>query len=217
MVGARRRRRSPSGSARRRAARSTATRRRDRRAGRASSWPTRSSSSAIEPRDRRAAPHRRGPDARLVAVLGRRDYEPGRAQASFDKQFVRDWLETPGLGQDARPARSCPAEVVAGTRARYVEAFERITGASFERYLDGGRRSPDEHGLPVRRQRHARSPGSSIRRAGRSRAASATSAIDGVQRRPRRPAGRADGRRRRRGGGAGDRRAAGRASCCRTR
>jgi phosphoribosylaminoimidazole-succinocarboxamide synthase len=62
------------------------------------------------------------------------DYEPGRAQASFDKQYVRDWLET--LDWDKTPpGPELPAEIVAGTRARYVEAFERITGASFERYL----------------------------------------------------------------------------------
>ena len=62
------------------------------------------------------------------------DYEPGRAQASFDKQFVRDWLEDPAVGQDL-PGPELPAEIVAGTRQRYVAAFERITGASFERYL----------------------------------------------------------------------------------
>jgi len=62
------------------------------------------------------------------------DYQPGRAQASFDKQYVRDWLET--LDWDKTPpGPELPAEIVAGTRARYVEAFERITGASFERYL----------------------------------------------------------------------------------
>ena len=61
-------------------------------------------------------------------------YAPGGPQASFDKQFVRDWLETqPWDKTDPGPA--LPPEVVAGTRARYVEAFERITGASFERYL----------------------------------------------------------------------------------
>jgi len=61
-------------------------------------------------------------------------YEPGGTQASFDKQFVRDWLERqPWDKTDPGPA--LPLEVVAGTRARYVEAFERITGASFERYL----------------------------------------------------------------------------------
>jgi phosphoribosylaminoimidazole-succinocarboxamide synthase len=61
-------------------------------------------------------------------------YEPGRAQASYDKQFVRDWL----LGQpwdQTAPGPELPAEIVVGTRDRYIEAFERITGASFARYL----------------------------------------------------------------------------------
>jgi phosphoribosylaminoimidazole-succinocarboxamide synthase len=62
------------------------------------------------------------------------DYEPGRAQASFDKQYVRDWLETQAWDK-TYPGPALPAEIVAGTRARYVEAFERITGASFARYL----------------------------------------------------------------------------------
>jgi phosphoribosylaminoimidazole-succinocarboxamide synthase len=62
-------------------------------------------------------------------------YEPGRAQASFDKQFLRDWLETQPWDKTA-PGPALPDEVVAGTRARYVEAYERITGASFERYLN---------------------------------------------------------------------------------
>jgi phosphoribosylaminoimidazole-succinocarboxamide synthase len=63
------------------------------------------------------------------------DYEPGRAQPSFDKQYVRDWLE--GQSWDKTPpGPSLPPEVVAGTRTRYVEAFERITGSSFQRYLD---------------------------------------------------------------------------------
>ena len=61
-------------------------------------------------------------------------YEPGRPAASFDKQFVRDWLETQPWDKTA-PGPELPAEIVAGTRARYVEAFERITGASFDRYL----------------------------------------------------------------------------------
>jgi len=61
-------------------------------------------------------------------------YEPGRAQASFDKQFVRDWLERQGWDKTA-PGPALPDEVAVGTRARYVEAFERITGASFDRYL----------------------------------------------------------------------------------
>jgi phosphoribosylaminoimidazole-succinocarboxamide synthase len=62
------------------------------------------------------------------------DYEPGRAQASFDKQFVRDWLEAQPWDK-TYPGPELPAEIVAGTRQRYVAAFERITGASFERYL----------------------------------------------------------------------------------
>ena len=61
-------------------------------------------------------------------------YEPGRPQASFDKQFVRDWLETQDWDKTA-PGPALPAEVVAGTRERYIAAFERITGASFDRYL----------------------------------------------------------------------------------
>ena len=61
-------------------------------------------------------------------------YQPGRAQASYDKQFVRDWLEAQPWDKTA-PGPGLPDDVVAGTRARYVEAFERITGASFARYL----------------------------------------------------------------------------------
>ena len=61
-------------------------------------------------------------------------YQPGRAQASYDKQFVRDWLEAQPWDKTA-PGPELPDDVVAGTRARYVEAFERITGASFARYL----------------------------------------------------------------------------------
>ncbi len=61
-------------------------------------------------------------------------YEPGRAQASFDKQYVRDWLETQDWDKTP-PGPELPPDVVAGTRSRYVEAFERITGASFARYL----------------------------------------------------------------------------------
>jgi phosphoribosylaminoimidazole-succinocarboxamide synthase len=62
------------------------------------------------------------------------DYEPGRAQASYDKQYVRDWLEQQPWAKTA-PGPDLPDDVVAGTRSRYVEAFERITGASFARYL----------------------------------------------------------------------------------
>lgn len=61
-------------------------------------------------------------------------YAPGGPQASFDKQFVRDWLEREPWDKTA-PGPELPEDVVAGTRARYVGAYERITGASFERYL----------------------------------------------------------------------------------
>jgi phosphoribosylaminoimidazole-succinocarboxamide synthase len=61
-------------------------------------------------------------------------YEPGRAQPSFDKQYVRDYCES--LGWDKTdPGPDLPEEVVAGTRARYVEAFELLTGISFDDYL----------------------------------------------------------------------------------
>ncbi|WP_326555385.1 phosphoribosylaminoimidazolesuccinocarboxamide synthase [Micromonospora sp. NBC_01813] len=54
-------------------------------------------------------------------------YQPGRAQFSFDKQYVRDWAA--GTGWDKRPpAPEVPAEIVEVTRARYVEVYERITG-----------------------------------------------------------------------------------------
>jgi phosphoribosylaminoimidazole-succinocarboxamide synthase len=61
-------------------------------------------------------------------------YAPGGPQPSFDKQYVRDWLE--GQAWDKTdPGPALPDDVVGGTRARYIEAFERITGASFARYL----------------------------------------------------------------------------------
>ena len=56
-------------------------------------------------------------------------YEPGHGQPSFDKQFVRDWLSVSGWDKNSPPP--LPDEVVAGTRAMYIEACERITGAEF--------------------------------------------------------------------------------------
>ena len=61
-------------------------------------------------------------------------YQPGRPQVSFDKQFVRDWLERQPWDKTA-PGPALPDDVIAGTRARYVAAFERIARASFDRYL----------------------------------------------------------------------------------
>jgi phosphoribosylaminoimidazole-succinocarboxamide synthase len=62
------------------------------------------------------------------------EFEPGRPQPSFDKQFVRDYCES--LGWDKTPpGPELPADVVTDTRARYVEAFERMTGIDFDDYL----------------------------------------------------------------------------------
>jgi phosphoribosylaminoimidazole-succinocarboxamide synthase len=62
------------------------------------------------------------------------EYEPGRGQPSYDKQYVRDYCET--LGWDkSPPGPELPDEVVAGTRKRYVEAFERLTGIAFDDYV----------------------------------------------------------------------------------
>jgi phosphoribosylaminoimidazole-succinocarboxamide synthase len=61
-------------------------------------------------------------------------YEPGRAQPSFDKQYVRDWAA--GSGWDKTPpAPALPDDVVAGTRARYVQAYEQITGEPFDAWV----------------------------------------------------------------------------------
>ena len=63
------------------------------------------------------------------------EFRPGRAQPSFDKQFVRDWCEETGWNKEA-PGPELPEDVVAGTRARYVEAFERLTEIPFAEYLE---------------------------------------------------------------------------------
>jgi phosphoribosylaminoimidazole-succinocarboxamide synthase len=61
-------------------------------------------------------------------------WQPGRAQPSFDKQFVRDWLTSPESGWDRTadvPPPELPSHIVEQTRARYIEAFERLTGTSW--------------------------------------------------------------------------------------
>ncbi|MET9426364.1 MULTISPECIES: phosphoribosylaminoimidazolesuccinocarboxamide synthase [unclassified Streptomyces] len=61
-------------------------------------------------------------------------WEPGHAQPSYDKQYVRDWLTSPASGWDRtseRPPPALPAEVVAATRGKYVEAYERLTGTTW--------------------------------------------------------------------------------------
>ncbi len=62
-------------------------------------------------------------------------YAPGRGQPSFDKQFVRDWAA--GSGWDkSPPAPELPDEVLAGTRERYEDAYQRITGEPFSAWLE---------------------------------------------------------------------------------
>jgi phosphoribosylaminoimidazole-succinocarboxamide synthase len=61
-------------------------------------------------------------------------YAPGRPQPSYDKQYVRDWLTATGWDR-SEPGPELPADVVAQTRGRYVEAYERLTGNSFDSYL----------------------------------------------------------------------------------
>jgi phosphoribosylaminoimidazole-succinocarboxamide synthase len=62
-------------------------------------------------------------------------YTPGQSQPSFDKQYVRDWAAASGWDKKP-PAPAIPDDVVAGTRARYVEAYERIAGEPFQAWLD---------------------------------------------------------------------------------
>ncbi len=62
------------------------------------------------------------------------EYEPGRGQPSFDKQFVRDWASSTGWDRNP-PAPPIPEDVVARTREKYVEAYQRITGEPFDAWL----------------------------------------------------------------------------------
>lgn len=57
-------------------------------------------------------------------------YQPGHSQPSFDKQFVRDWLSESGWDKNSSPPE-LPADIVGATRAKYVEAYERLTGQEF--------------------------------------------------------------------------------------
>ena len=72
-------------------------------------------------------------------------YEPGRAQPSFDKQAVRDWLDQAGWDHEPPPPE-LPAEVVAQTTARYVEAYQKLTGEPFGDYLRRMGAVPQEQG-----------------------------------------------------------------------
>ncbi|HET7483179.1 MAG TPA: phosphoribosylaminoimidazolesuccinocarboxamide synthase [Actinomycetota bacterium] len=61
-------------------------------------------------------------------------YEPGHGQPSFDKQYVRDWLDRSGWDHSPPPPE-LPADVVQATRDRYIEAYERVTGRPFDSWL----------------------------------------------------------------------------------
>jgi phosphoribosylaminoimidazole-succinocarboxamide synthase len=72
------------------------------------------------------------PDSSRFWPAGR--YAPGGPQPSFDKQYVRDWLDASGWDREP-PAPELPADVVVQTAARYLEAYERLTGERFGDYL----------------------------------------------------------------------------------
>jgi len=61
-------------------------------------------------------------------------WQPGRPQPSYDKQYVRDWLTEAGWDR-THPGPELPADVIERTRAKYVEAYEQLTGSSFDDYL----------------------------------------------------------------------------------
>ena len=121
-------------------------------------------------------------------------YEPGGAQPSFDKQFVRDYCETLGWDKTA-PGPELPDDVVAGTRAKYVEAFERLTGIAFDDYLaDPERRAAVRATVLVRPKAGILDPQGA---GGRDALRHLGFDVDGRARRPgRRPRGRGDRRRR---------------------
>lgn len=68
-------------------------------------------------------------------------YQPGSAPPSFDKQYVRDWLDASGWDHNP-PGPDLPSEVVAQTRGKYIEAFELISGASFDTWMTTGTLGP---------------------------------------------------------------------------
>lgn len=62
-------------------------------------------------------------------------WEPGKDVPSFDKQYVREWLDTTDWDRSP-PGPDLPAEIVEGTSSRYIEAYQKITGGSFDDYLE---------------------------------------------------------------------------------
>jgi phosphoribosylaminoimidazole-succinocarboxamide synthase len=78
-------------------------------------------------RRRHAAPDRRSPDAGLLRFWPADQYVEGQNPPSYDKQYVRDYLETLDWGKVA-PGPKLPADVIARTSAKYIEAYEKLTG-----------------------------------------------------------------------------------------
>jgi phosphoribosylaminoimidazole-succinocarboxamide synthase len=69
------------------------------------------------------------------------DYQAGVVQSSFDKQFVRNWLTSPDSGWDragSAPPPPLPDDIIAATRDRYIEAYERISGCKFDDWIGPG-------------------------------------------------------------------------------
>ena len=89
----------------------------------------------LRPGNQGAHLDRRGGDARFVAVLAGRRVRSRAAQPSFDKQYVRDWLDASGWDHEPPPP-ALPDDVVEATAAKYREAYERISGETFDTYLD---------------------------------------------------------------------------------
>ena len=85
-------------------------------------------------------------------------YAPGGAQPSFDKQFVRDWLDASGWDREPPPP-SLPRDVLEGTAARYRDAYERITGEPFDAYLSAPVSRPRDDDEAPRRRGARTSPG----------------------------------------------------------
>jgi phosphoribosylaminoimidazole-succinocarboxamide synthase len=69
------------------------------------------------------------------------EYRPGVVQNSYDKQFVRNWLTSPASGWDrhgAEPPPPLPDDIIVSTRGRYIDAYERISGLSFDDWIGPG-------------------------------------------------------------------------------
>jgi phosphoribosylaminoimidazole-succinocarboxamide synthase len=77
------------------------------------------------------------------------EWAPGRSQPSFDKQYIRDWVGSPAAAWDraaAAPPPQLPADVVARTQAKYIDAYERITDLSFADWPGRSAATPDQEG-----------------------------------------------------------------------